>query len=457
MKTIILHTCGRFSRPLDAIGGYALNLISGLHELGYDAEMLEFCEDHLKAQSALRQKCQRLFQQGMFPIIHIQLTHPWCKNPFDAEFIARSKFPIVVTCQELRRMTELQGVPGVSVPDDGQEIQRYIIAILRAAKHVIFIDRNELALATELEQKFYLGCAHVIASKSTVIEVVPGGAGVCVPLTHDTQDVIHFGMFRYAKGLDRIGEFARLFRDDSTRNPSSRMHIIGAVGCGQEMFLYEILHATHALAIRELQNMTIEGIKDLLEKQFKDHPVQYHINLANAEISAIMASSQYAVFLFPEGATRYGSSIPAAVAHGLVPIVTDGRDIPEEFTRHDKTFSPMELNFAYLDGAAVVLENADGVAAQAYTAYKFLINNPDVSQRISASADSYRSAREPRNVANLHMEIYSSLSSVAPLLYSQQGGMHPLEFFTKRDTCAPVTDTQEPQGSSVFQRMHDGL
>lgn len=394
----VFHTGGLYSREIDAIGGYMQNLIQGVRGIGQSqGEVLHYISDPHQAEQDVKARFDDyFFTTGKTPVLHIQLVHPDACHQFSANFIRQFSYPVVVTCQELTRQGKRKGEAYE------RQVKKEIIDVLRAADKVIYIDDNERKLAIDLEKQFYPTEPQTIEFKSHFIGTVPGG--VCpkpqTNLTNEVPDLVHFGIFRPGKGHEYLADLALEFMCDATLAPERKFYVIGAVTCRDQMeILYDtMLSKTHpGLYTREsILGQPIDTIKAVLASR-KNDKVIYLLNLPSDEITAIMARSQAAVFLFPDGSTKYGSSIPAAMAHGLVPIVTLGKDTPNEFS----------------DERAAILCRGDDRSAwgkQAYALYKQITDGSVESSNrraaIRGEALRYASVRSPKTAAGPHAHVY---------------------------------------------------
>jgi glycosyltransferase involved in cell wall biosynthesis len=234
--------------------------------------------------------------------------------------------------------------------------------ILRRLSLLPFTIRaRKIIFTNEYEQRYAQRFVPWIKKRSTVISI-----GNNIPLVSGVDKVgvrvvTYFGLIRPEKGLERLIEMGRLFKD---RANGIIVRIIGTVLPGSEEYCAR------------------------MRDQSKDLPIEWCLGLADEQLSYALAETEVAYLPFPDGASDRRGSLIAMLANGVAIITTKGAHTSQD-----------------LCSAVLFANSPDEAALLAETMFNDSHMRADRQQAAGLLAVKYSWA----NIAQKHLIIYRQL------------------------------------------------
>lgn len=225
------------------------------------------------------------------------------------------------------------------------------LPFLFTARHVVFTSDYELGYARRVVP-FVSGRASVIPIGSNVTPFI----NLC---SKDDRSVVHFGLIRPNKGLERIIELARLIKSSDV---AMSVVIIGSVLDQHRHYYAGLRNAAHGL------------------------PIRWHVDVPAEDVSRIIAQSSYAYLPFPDGVSERRGSLLAVFAQDAYVFTTRG----------DHTPASIEGAVHFCTHPAEVLSAMNGMGA-------------DVRDAVVSRSRQYLQTRSWNRIAQQHLQLYRTI------------------------------------------------
>ncbi len=375
MSYKVFVVAGPRDKKMGGIGDYAYNLASELGKLGVSAVNLTSTEfgapwendnfHETLSTDAVEYHDEYVArfladhtEEGVTPVLHLQMCVPYCGFVVSPDFC--KKIPTVITVHEFSRISP-----------EGRTLTK---EFARASLQLAFSKKAEYeALVASFEDEPDVAAA--ISAKSSFQDipsnfVLPESADQTFAPA-ENWDIAHFGMIRPGKDIDKILRVAEMIKEQGL---PSKVKIIGStlwqasspkdmsdllVDMIGSTFGPEHLNGIDAANPKLLGDKLVE-LNQLVPLEDRLIPVEYYLDMPDAEVLRVLSESKLAYMPFSDGASEHSGSLPPVVGwcHGVISkhsteITPDYfgnimyfADTPEEVIEHLKAAiaDPADLN-----------------------------------------------------------------------------------------------------------------
>lgn len=317
------------------VGGYTHGLADALKQRNCDVEVFTGRDFGTWNAHALA----REIAQKKPDLVHIQYPTTGYGTKLGPQVLSMLLSPCVVTLHEVSQVNFLR------------RLALYPFALRSAA--LVFTNEYEKAYAGRF--------APWVRTRSKVIPIGSAIPSTSAGTAKDLDEIVHFGLIRPRKGLERVLELARRIKE---ANLPYRVRIIGTA---EERFRDYL---------RELQAASA------------DLPMLWNLDCSEEEVSILLARSKVAYMPFPDGASERRSSLLALLANNVAAVTNVGPFTPAEMTG--------------------VVEFADS-PDQALSAIAALFAGHDHRAALISGMQRYMGRREWPQIAAEHEMLYRSV------------------------------------------------
>jgi glycosyltransferase involved in cell wall biosynthesis len=188
------------------------------------------------------------------------------------------------------------------------------------------------------------------------------------------MEIVHFGLIRPKKGLEKVIELAMLIN----RNQSPlHVRIVGDIADKWQQYFRQLKASTDAL------------------------PITWDIRLPPARVADVLAGAAVAYLPFPDGASERRTSLIAVLNAEVPTITTHGACTPIAMAR--------SVKFA-----------ADPI--EAFDIAQSLVADPTVGERLRSEGRRYAGRFNWDRIASLHREVYDDVAQRS----SRRSHRHPV-------------------------------
>lgn len=330
----VLFVAGSYPPDACGVGDYTSCLVQALRQTGIDVDVLTG-QDWSATNTSHLLRSVRSYRADVIHLQYPMLGFGYHLGPQ----VLSALLPMVVTIHEVT--------------------QAHILR--RLSLYPFSLRSQRVIFTTEAERDYSIRWCPWISGKETIIPI-----GSNIPVSAEPQDarsnvIGYFGLIRPLKGLEQVIEAAALLH---ARNSDLRMRVIGKLVPGREAYYSS------------------------LRQKSADLPIEWCIGADDAEVSALIASCEFAYLPFPDGASERRASLIAFLEAGACIVTTRGEQTPR--------FIDDAVRFA--KNPADAIEIVDALKADRQTVSVLQANAKRAAQRFSW-----------QQIAQRHVELYASV------------------------------------------------